>query len=267
MNHKEIAEQLNGTSTEAFWAGASYLLTSAVVQPVIASISSILGRQQLLLFSLLCFTVGSILCAVAQNFTVLLVGRCIKGIGGGGITTITQVIFCDIVPLRQRPKNFAAVLLAYAIGTIIGPVVGGAIADNTTWRWCFYLNLPICGIGFVVAGLFVRLNAVAKLTLGEKLRRIDWLGVSLFMGSVTSFLVGVSWGGVQHPWDSAATLAPIIVGLAGLVAFAGWQGYRKEHTMLPLVIFSNWSAIAAFYCAMINGLVVRIDASRFKLIY
>jgi len=81
------------------------------------------------------FTVGTILCSVARNFTVLLTGRSVQGIGGGGIITITQVIFCDIVPLRQRPKYFAMVLGSWSIGSIIGPVVGGALVENASWRW------------------------------------------------------------------------------------------------------------------------------------
>ncbi|KAL1800697.1 hypothetical protein ACET3X_001039 [Alternaria dauci] len=251
-----IAQKLNGTAAEAFWTGTSYLLTSAIFQPVIASISAVYGRQQLLITSLLFFTVGTILCSVADNFTTLLGGRCIQGIGGGGIITLTQVIFCDIVPLRQRPKYFSMVLGCWSIGSIIGPVVGGKLVETTTWRWAFHINYPFCGIGFVVAIFFVHLDATSKLTFQEKLMRVDWLGAVLFIGSMTSLLIGISWGGIQHPWDSAATLAPIIAGLGGTILFFLWEVYRKEHTLLPLAVFQSWSAIAAFYNSLINGLLV-----------
>ncbi|KZM24873.1 transmembrane transport [Ascochyta rabiei] len=252
----EISHSLNGTSAEAFWAGTSYLLTSAVFQPVIASISSSFGRQQMLLFSLTFFTVGTILCSVAHSFTVLLVGRSVQGIGGGGIITTTQVIFCDIVPLRQRPKFFAMVLGAWSIGTIVGPVVGGSLVEHASWRWCFHINYPFCGISFLVAAYFVRMNATTQLTFAQKLKQTDWIGALLFIGSFTCFLVGLSFGGVQHPWSSVATLAPMIVGLIGIAMFLGWQVYRKPHSLLPMSIFYNWSAISAFYSAMINGLVL-----------
>jgi MFS family permease len=251
-----IAQKLNGTAAEAFWTGTSYLLTSAIFQPVIASVSAVFGRQQLLITSLLFFTIGTILCSVADNFTTLLGGRCIQGIGGGGIITLTQVIFCDIVPLRQRPKYFSMVLGCWSIGSIIGPVVGGKLVESTSWRWAFHINYPFCGIGFVVAIFFVQLDAVAKLTFQEKLKRVDWLGAILFVSSMTSLLIGISWGGIQHPWDSAATLAPIIVGLVGTGVFFMWEFYRKDHTLLPLAVFGSWSAIAAFYNALINGLLV-----------
>ncbi|KAJ4407042.1 hypothetical protein N0V91_004208 [Didymella pomorum] len=252
----EIAHSLNGTSAEAFWAGTSYLLTSAIFQPVIASISKNFGRQQMLLLSLVFFTVGTILCSVAHNFTVLLTGRSVQGIGGGGIITVTQVIFCDIIPLRQRPKYFAMVLGAWSIGSIVGPVVGGSLVEHASWRWCFHINYPFCGIGFIVAACFVRMNATTELTFAQKLKQTDWIGALLFIGSFTSFLIGLSFGGVQHPWTSAATLVPLIVGAAGIGVFLGWQVYRKPHSLLPMSIFYNWSAIAAFYNAMINGLVL-----------
>jgi MFS family permease len=195
----------------------------------------------------------------------LLAGRCIQGVGGGGIITLTQVIFCDIVPLRQRPKYFAIVLAAWSIGTIIGPVVGGALVEHASWRWCFHILYPFCGIGFIVAIFIVRLDAVAELTVAQKLKRVDWIGAALFAGSMTSFLVGITWGGVQHPWKSAATLTPIIAGLSGVAAFFAWQVYRKAHTLLPMSIFYNMSAIGAFYGALINGLLVGLPFSLFDL--
>lgn len=121
---------------------------------------------------------------------------------------------------------------------------------------CFHINYPFCGIGFIVAACFVRMNATTELTFAQKLKQTDWIGALLFIGSFTSFLIGLSFGGVQHPWTSAATLVPLIVGAAGIGVFLGWQVYRKPHSLLPMSIFYNWSAIAAFYNAMINGLVV-----------
>jgi MFS family permease len=117
-NIKVLATALHGTASDAFWAGTSYLLTSAVFQPFIAALSDVFGRQQLLILSVLFFSAGSLLCALANDFTVLFVGRSIQGIGGGGIITLGQVIFSDIVPLRQRPKYFSFVLGAWAIGMI-----------------------------------------------------------------------------------------------------------------------------------------------------
>ncbi|KAF2010030.1 MFS general substrate transporter [Aaosphaeria arxii CBS 175.79] len=251
-----IAGALHGTSIDAFWAGTSYLLTSAVFQPVIASISEVFGRQQLLLFSLVFFTVGTIMCGAANDFTVLLAGRSIKGIGGGGIITMNQVIFCDIVPLRLRPKYFAIVLSSWSLGTLVGPMLGGALAENTSWRWVFWINLPFCGVGIILAVFFIRLNAVAKMTFAQKLKHTDFLGAFLFVGGLTSILIGLSWAGIQYSWTSVQTLCPVIVGFAGLVGFVVWQKMAASHPLLPLSLFYCPSAFAAFYCAFVNGLVI-----------
>ena len=111
-----LAIDLHGYAEEAFWAGTSYLLSSAVFQLFIADLSDIFGRQQLIQASLVFFTAGSVLCARASSFPMLLSGRCVKGIGGGGIIVMGQVVFADIVPLRQRAKWFALVLVAWALG-------------------------------------------------------------------------------------------------------------------------------------------------------
>lgn len=186
----------------------------------------------------------------------MLIGRSIQGTGGGGIVTLSQVIFCDIVPLRFRPKYFAIVQVAWAVGSIIGPVIGGLFVANTSWRWCFYINFPFCALGFVLAIFFVRLSAVAKLTLAQKLRRVDWVGAILFLASMTVFLIGLSWGGVQWSWKSVQTLAPLILGAAGIAVFVAWQLYIRPQSLLPMSLFYCPSAIFAFYCALVNGLLV-----------
>jgi MFS family permease len=251
-----IAHSLHGSAAETFWIGTSYLLTSAVFQPVIAASSYCFGRQQLLIMSIVLFTFGTAFCAVAHDVAVMLVGRCVQGVGGGGIITMTQVIFCDMIPLRELPKYFSMVLGSWAIGSIVGPVVGGSLVENASWRWCFHVNFPFCGLGLVAAFLFVRSGNVSSLPLVKRRKHMDWIGALLFVSSMTSFLVGIAWGGTQYAWGSAAALAPIIVGLAGTVFFLGWQVYAKPYSLLPTSLFYNGSSFAAFYCALINGLVV-----------
>jgi MFS family permease len=113
-----------------------------VCQPFIAALSDIFGRKEMLLTSVLFFTLGTVLCApVAKDFTVFFVGRSVQGIGGGGIITMGQVIFADIVPLRQRPKYFSLVLAAWALGSVLGPLIGGLFVEHVIWTWCFYINV------------------------------------------------------------------------------------------------------------------------------
>ena len=143
---KILAERLRNLSGQ----GHRTLLTNAACQPFIAALSDIFGRREILLLSVFFFTVGSALCCAAKNFAELLAGRSIQGIGGGGIISMGIIIVTDIVPLRKRPKYSNFIQLAWAIGSLIGPLLGGLFAEYTTWRWIFYLNFPFCGICFVV---------------------------------------------------------------------------------------------------------------------
>ena len=211
-----LAKELHGSATEAFWAGTSYLLTSAVVQPFIASLSDIFGRRELLVTSITLFLLGSIVCAVARSFDTLLGGRVVQGIGGGGIITLAQLIYGDIVPLRQRPRYFALVLGTWALGTMFGPLIGGAFVDKATWRWCFYLNLPTCGIALPMSFFLVKLQT-ERVSLASKLRMVDWTGGILFIASLTAFLIGLTLAGVQYDWNTYHVLAPLIIGATGIV--------------------------------------------------
>ena len=233
---------------------------------MIAAASSCFGRQRLLVTSIVLFTFGTALCAVAHDFAVMLVGRCVQGIGGGGIIAMTQVIFCDMVPLRQRPHYFSMVLGSWSIGSIIGPVLGGSLVERASWRWCFHINFPFCVVGLVAALCFVRSDADdnSDLPLAERLRHMDWTGALLFVGGMTTLLVGISWGGTQYAWASAATLGPIVAGVLGIAIFVRWQMHAQPYSMLPASLLRNLSSAAAFYCALINGLVVSLPCRLLK---
>jgi len=240
-----------------FWAGTSYLLTSAVFQPFIGALSDVFGRRELLLLSLLLFTLGTTVCCAAENFTSLLSGRAIQGIGGGGIIVMVLVIFTDIVPLRQRPKYNGYVQMAWAFGTITGPLVGGAFAQHVTWRWIFYINFPFCGIGLLMIPIVVNLEK-PKASSSYMFSRVDWVGGFLFIGSTTTFLMAVTWGGLQYPWGSYQTLVPLLVGIAGCFATVAWEIWGAKFPFVRLSIFMTRSAAAAYTCATTQGLLVSI---------
>ncbi|KAM3076350.1 hypothetical protein ACMFMG_007171 [Clarireedia jacksonii] len=139
-----IATDIHATAIQAFWCGTSFLLCSTVFQPTWASFSHIFGRKSVLLTALLLFSIGTIIASVAKDITLLLVGRCIQGIGGGGLVGLTYVILADMVTLRERGKWMSIISLQWAIGSVIGPVIGGAFAEKASWRWIFWLNIPFC---------------------------------------------------------------------------------------------------------------------------
>ena len=230
-------------------------MTQSVFQPFIVSLSDIFGRRLLYLISLAFFTIGTLLCCLSQDFSQFLAGRSIQGIGGGGILALGLVILTDIIPLRQRPLYVGVNQISWAFGSITGPLIGGLLAQHTTWRWIFYLNFPFCGIGFMTAPLVLRLH-VERGSVKERLLSVDWVGGFLFVASTCSFLIGVTWGGSDYPWSSWRTLSPLIIGLGGILATVTWERYGTSNPFLRLQLFNSYSAIAAYLGATLQGLLV-----------
>ncbi|KAK1574620.1 major facilitator superfamily transporter [Colletotrichum navitas] len=250
-----IIQDIGGTSTQAFWVGTAYLISCAVAMPFLASLSDIFGRPIILVGSLAFFTVGTILCCVADGIALLLVGRVIQGIGAGGMYVLSLVVFTDIVPLRHRPKLYGIIQMAWAIGSLIGPIIGGVIAQHTTWRWIFYINFPICGYSLISIPVLLTLKPPTA-TFAEKLRRVDWIGGFLFTSSMVTFLVGISWGGNDFPWRSAQTLVPVFIGAAGLAATLMYEGYYAAFPFLKKVLFTDASAITVYVLGLLQGFIL-----------
>lgn len=189
-------------------------------QPSWASFSHIIGRKPVLLVALVFFTIGAIIASVATNSAVLLVGRSVQGIGGGGLVALTYVIVTDIVTLRERGKWFALISLQWAVGSVVGPVIGGAIAESPDWRWIFWLNMPFCVVGFVAIPVCLRLTHKVG-TIFEKLKAFDWFGSFLFIASLTSFLIPLTWGksqGIQYVMNSLMKTQAVssLTGIVGI---------------------------------------------------
>jgi MFS family permease len=185
----------------------------------------------------------------------MLAGRCVQGIGGGGIITLSQVILADIIPLRQRPKYFSIVLGAWALGSVMGPLVGGLFVEKASWCWCFFINFPFCAVGFPMIFFLIPLRT-AKSSLQAKIIRVDWVGGVLFTGGLTTFLVAISLGGVQFLWTSWRTLFPLNLGPITIIAAVVWDRYGATEPVLRQSLFQSFSAVAAYLCALLQGLVL-----------
>ena len=205
----------------------------------------------------------------------LVAARVIQGLGGGGCLTLATVIISDITTLRERPKFLAMGAFAWALGTNIGvstsasnliapqpfPIlivqvpVGGAIGEFTSWRWVFWINIPICVIG--IAGLIYALHLHQEISsLRSKMARIDYIGMFVFVTSTTLLLYGITTGGAADPWRSTSVLAPLIIGFFGLCVFIIIEWKIAREPMVPIKIFSNRTANSGFFGAFIHGLVL-----------
>ena len=252
----KITAALHGDAIEGFWSGTSYLLTSTVFQPVLGSFSDIFGRKPIIMLSLALFGVGAILAAVTHgSMTLMLVGRSVQGIGGGGVLVLTEIVVTDLVPLRFRGNYYSMIGAMWAIGSVTGPIIGGVFSEEVSWRWIFWINLPFLGIGVPLVLAFLILN-FRSTSLAQQLRRIDWIGMVLFIGSTIGFLIPITWAGVMYPWSSWRTLVPLLVSAAGLIAFIVWEDRFAPDPLIRTSVIKNRSAAVTYFCAFIQGLIL-----------
>ncbi|KAL6835515.1 MFS general substrate transporter [Trichoderma camerunense] len=254
-----ITSSLKGNSLEAFWVGTSYLLAQTVAVPIYGSISDIFGRKWVMVFAIAVFLLGSILCGCAQTMNWLVAARVVQGLGGGGCLTLTTVILSDITTLRERPKYLSMGAFAWALGTNIGVPVGGAIGQYTSWRWVFWINIPICVPS--IAGIVYALHLVRdKSSFKSKAARVDYLGITVFIAATTLLLYGITTGGTTNPWNSASVLAPLVLGVFGLGIFLLIEWKVAKTPMVPLRIFNNRSGNTGFFGSFVHGLVLWASA-------
>ncbi|KAK5735567.1 hypothetical protein LTR17_008100 [Elasticomyces elasticus] len=252
-----ITSALHGTAIEGFWSATSFLLTSTVFQPVFGSFSDIFGRKSMILISLFCFGLGAILAAVAHgSMALMLVGRSVQGVGGGGVLVLTEIVITDLVPLRFRGQYFSLMGAMWAIGSVSGPLVGGAFSVGPKlWRWIFWINLPFLAIGTPLVIIFLNLK-FKQTTIMQQLRRIDWVGAVLFIGSTTGFLIPLTWGGVMYSWSSWRTLVPLIISAAGLVAFVVWEEKYAADPLIRISIVKNRTVALTYAGDFLQGLLL-----------
>ncbi|KAH9903816.1 major facilitator superfamily domain-containing protein [Xylariomycetidae sp. FL2044] len=235
------------------WIGAAYLLANSATVPLWGKISDIWGRKPVLLAAVATFWVGSLLCAVSVNSAMLIACRAIQGAGGGGIVVLSNISVGDLVSVRKRGMYYGMFGGVWAIASAIGPVLGGVFTSEVTWRWCFYVNLPISGLGFALLVLFLRLHN-PKTPARQGLKAIDWLGSVLVIGGTLMFLLGLEFGGVTYPWDSPTTICLIVFGIVTIGIFVVVEKYYTKYPVIPLRLFTPQS-VAIFGVCFAHGFV------------
>lgn len=242
------------TSLEAFWAGISFLLSSVIFQPVHTAMSDIFGRKAILYLCIGFFCTGAIVVGAAKNAGMLIAGRTIQGVGGGGIEALSEVILTDITTLKQRPFYIGILGLCWAAGSILGPIIGGVFAEHSAWRWIAWVNLPLMTVGLFLIAVFLKL-AVDESSIKSKLKRVDYIGIALLMGGMTSFVLALCWGGQLYPWKSWKTLFPLILGLVLLGILGQYEKYPKE-PIFNYRLFTTWTSSMAFFGSFIQGILI-----------
>ncbi|KAJ1678147.1 hypothetical protein EV182_004676, partial [Spiromyces aspiralis] len=249
-----IAKEFDAMSSSA-WIGTAYFLTMAAFQPLYGKLSDIFGRLQILMFALGVFLLGSALSGAAQSMIWLIIARGLTGIGGAGLLTMAVVIIGDITNLKSRGKYLGCFSMAWTVASSIGPLIGGTFADKVTWRWCFYINLPIGAVTAITSLLFLRIP-VERGTWLEKLKRVDFLGSFIVVASLFLILLALSWGGKTYAWNSAVVIALLVVGFALLAVFVVVEAYIPPEPILDLSLFNNRTVPAVLIASTMGSMVL-----------
>jgi MFS family permease len=200
-----IVGELGGVN-HLSWIVTAYLLTSTVSAPLYGKLSDLYGRKAVLQVAILIFLFGSAVCGMSQSMIELIAFRALQGLGGGGLLVTTMVVIGDLVPPRERGRYQGFFGAVFGVSTVIGPLIGGFIVEHLTWRWIFYVNLPV---GLVALGVIA---FAFQLPTVHRERTIDYLGAALLTGALTSIVLFTSLGGTTLSWSSPTILV--------LIAFA-----------------------------------------------
>ncbi len=214
------------------WVVTAYLLAATISTPLYGKLGDMLGRKPVFLTAILIFLAGSMLAGLAQSMGQLIAFRALQGVGAGGLMVGAQAIIGDIVPPRDRGRYMGLIGSVFAVSSVAGPLLGGFLVDNLSWRWVFYVNMPIGALAVLIVVTRLHLHTPAVR------HRIDILGATLLSGGVGALILLTTWGGNEYSWGSTTIVTLGIVGVALLVAFVWWETKAAE-PIIPLGLFRS----------------------------
>jgi EmrB/QacA subfamily drug resistance transporter len=226
-----IVGDLGGIS-KLSWVVTAYLLSSTVVGPLYGKLGDLYGRKIVLQSAIVIFLVGSALCGVSQNMTELIVFRAIQGLGGGGLLVVTIAVVGDIIPPRDRGRYQGFFGAVFGVSTIVGPLLGGFFVDTVSWRWIFYVNLPLGLLALAVIGVAFQARS------DHTKHTIDYAGAVLLAGGLSAIVLYTSLGGTTYAWGSEKMITLLALGFVLLAAFVFVEA-RAAEPILPLRLFRN----------------------------
>ncbi|KAF8584813.1 iron permease [Ramaria rubella] len=247
-----ITKHLNG-GEDFVWVGSAYALSSTAFLPLSGSLADSLGRRVVMLISIAFFTLGSALSASAQNMNWLIAARTIQGVGGGGIINMCEIIVSDIVPLAERGVYQGVLILVWCFASAVGPPIGGALSEKASWRWIFYINLPLSGIAFALVFIFLTVKTPPG-SMSEKLARVDWFGNLIVIAGTTIANVGLAFAGIKFPWGSAQVLAPLVIGLVVIGVFMIYEKLVPKEPSIPWDVVSNRTSLFGYIGTFFHGM-------------
>ncbi|MGE7390826.1 DHA2 family efflux MFS transporter permease subunit [Streptomyces sp. NPDC004126] len=226
-----IVADLGGAAHMA-WVVTAYLLAETVATVLVGKFGDLFGRKIIFQISAVVFITGSFLCGLASNMTLLILWRGLQGIGAGGLMVTSMALIADVVPLRERGKYQGAIGAVFGVATVIGPLLGGLFTDHLSWRWAFYVNVPVAVLVVVAAARTIPSVRVAGRPV------IDYLGIALVAVGSSALILATSWGGNEYAWSSPTIIGLFAGGALALALFCLAET-RAAEPMLPMRLFRN----------------------------
>lgn len=226
-----IVADLGGGSHVA-WIVTSYLLAETVATILVGRFGDLLGRKVVFQVSAAVFLAGSVLAGFAGSMLMLVAARAIQGIGGGGLMVTAMALIADVIPLRQRGKYQGALGAVFGITTVVGPTLGGVFTDHATWRWCFFINIPIA-----LAMIWAAARTIPVIRPPTR-PVIDYLGIVLIALGASALVLGLEWGGKTYPWGSVTIIGLFTAAVLLLAAFV-YAEHRAREPIIPLELFRS----------------------------
>ncbi|MFD5068665.1 MDR family MFS transporter [Streptomyces sp. NPDC058369] len=221
-----------GGAAHMSWVVTAYLLAETVATVLVGKFGDLFGRKIVFQLSAVIFITGSFLCGLATNMTLLIVWRGLQGIGAGGLMVTSMALIADVIPLRDRGKYQGAIGAVFGVSTVIGPLLGGLFTDHLTWRWAFYVNVPIAIVVVIAAARTIPSVKAAGRPV------IDYLGIALVTIGASALILATSWGGNEYAWGSGVIIGLFVLGLVALALFCLVE-FRAKEPMLPMRLFGN----------------------------
>jgi MFS family permease len=236
------------------WIGAAYLVANTAAGPIWAKFSDIWGRKPALLGAVSIFAVGSIIAALSTSMRMLIAARALQGTAGGALMSLVVITISDLFSMRTRGLYMGFMGVVWAVAGTAGPVIGGALTQLVSWRWCFWINLPVCAISFVLLLLFLDVHN-PRTKLGEGLMAVDWCGTLSILAVTLLLLLGLDFGGTTFPWDSPKVIGLIVFGTLMIGVFLFSEKRLARYPLMLLSMFENWSNNATFLLAFAHSMV------------
>ncbi|KAH8681864.1 major facilitator superfamily domain-containing protein [Xylariales sp. PMI_506] len=227
------------------WYTASSLITNCALAPFTGKLFRLFRIKATFVTFVAIFNLGSLLAGVARSSTMVIVARAVMGIGGAGLLSGSMTCIAAAVPIERRSLLNGILMGCFALGQAVAPLIGGAFTTYVSWRWCFYINLPLGGTAIVLLLFVVKFpelvasSTLDKMTLTEKILEIDLVGFFLFTIANIMLLMGLEWGGTKYPWNSPTVVGLLCGGAATFLVMAAWFWHRGQRALIPTRFFKS----------------------------